>query len=110
MWYNEKEIVFGGGIINNEFVHTLLDWGSSVLIVMVFIALACIVTPKIARLIEKKYPKLKNYDNDRNQQEKPQADDLKSPFDGGKIEGFDPNYKIYHEDIYGVDFKHGKEK
>lgn len=25
-------------------------------------------------------------------------------------EKYDLNYKIYHKDIYGVDFRHGKEK
>ena len=34
---------------------------------------------------------------------------VRGPYDAQE-EKYDLNYKIYHKDIYGVDFKHGKEK
>lgn len=100
-----------GDFVDKELLNTLLQLGFGVIIIMALIVLACLVTPKIARLIEKKYPQLKESpervedkkrDNPKN--------DVQGPYDASKIDGFDPNYKIYNEDIYGVDFKHGKKR
>lgn len=67
-------------------------------IVMALIALAAIATPYIAKFVDK-----------HRKPEKPKEDDeVRGMFDASKEDDFDPNYKIYNTDIYGVDKKHGK--
>lgn len=95
--------------MNTELVKLLVELVIGTAVIMTFIALACIVTPKIARLVIKRHPKLAE-DPERvsdNQADSEPA--VKGPYDAQK-EDYDLNYKIYNKDIYGVDFKHGKEK
>jgi hypothetical protein len=80
---------------------------------MVLIVAACLVTPKIAKLIGKKYPQLlENPERveDSAKGRNPEEYEVKGPYDSQKLDDFDPNYKIYNTDIYGVDFKHGKKQ
>jgi hypothetical protein len=78
-------------------------------VIMALIVIACLVTPKIAAWLEKKYPKLKEDPKDRKSQN-PEDYKVNGIFEASKLDDFDPNYKIYNKDIYGVDFKHGKTK
>ncbi len=75
-------------------------------VVMALIALAAVATPHIAKFVDK-----------HRKPEKPKEDDgvhsaqnVRGIFDASKEDDFDPNYKIYNTDIYGVDKKHGKKQ
>ncbi len=75
-------------------------------IIMALIALAAVATPYIAKVIDK-----------HRKPEEPKKDDglhsaqnVRGIFEASKDEDFDPNYKIYNTDIYGVDKKHGKKQ
>ena len=95
--------------MNTELVKLLLGMVFGTALIMAFIAIACIATPKIAKFIIKRKPELA--DNPERVEEKQANDEpaVKGPYDAQKEE-YDLNYKIYNKDIYGVDFKHGKEK
>ena len=103
----ERQAIF----LNKELVNTLLQLGAATAVIMLLIVLACLVTPKLARFLEKKYPQLKESPErvEKKQGDNPESD-VQGPYDASKIDDFDPNYKIYNEDIYGVDFKHGKKR
>ena len=80
--------------------------GKAVL-VMTLIALAAVATPYIAKRIDKN----KKTDTEKASAEnlsQQQGGEVHSPFEKSKDEDFDPNYKIYNTDIYGVEKKHGK--
>ncbi len=106
--------------MNTELLGKLGDLALSCVIVMAFIVLACLVTPKIARWIEKKNPQLaqriekrglgpERVDDTATGRD-PQDYEAHSAFEASKLDDFDPNYKIYNTDIYGVDFKKKKKK
>lgn len=69
-------------------------------IVMALIALAAVATPHIAKFVDKH----------RKPEEPKEDDEVRGIFDASKEDDFDPNYKIYNTDIYGVDKKHGKKQ
>lgn len=69
-------------------------------IIMALIALAAVATPYIAKVIDKH----------RKPEEPKKDDEVRGIFEASKDEDFDPNYKIYNTDIYGVDKKHGKKQ
>lgn len=95
--------------MNTELVSMLLKLVGKASVIMIFIVLACLVTPKIARRLEKKYPQ--RFDPpDEEEQQKPEDYQVTGAFEASKEEDWDPNYKIYNTDIYGVDFKHGKKQ
>ena len=98
--------------MNRELLGKLADFGLSFAIIMALIVLACLVTPRIAKFIEKKNPRIA--ERNRKAEEEytsPEKYEVKDPYGKQETpEGFDPNYKIYNEDIYGVDFKHGKKQ
>lgn len=83
----------------------LLKYVGYTALIMVLIALVCILTPKIARRIEKKHPSLAAKEEDMPD---PSKYEVKDPYGVSKLKDYDLNNKIYNEDIYGVDFKHGK--
>ncbi len=70
------------------------------LLVMALIALAAVLTPYMARFI----------DAHRKPPEPPPDDGLHSIFEADRDENFDPNYKIYNTDIYGVEKRNGKKQ
>lgn len=89
------------------------------IIIMVLIVLACLVTPRMAKWIQKKNPQLADKIekgglgapervDDAATGHSPQEYEAHSAFESSKEEGFDPNYKIYNEDIYAFSF--GKKK
>ena len=78
--------------------------------IMAVIAAACILTPKLARLLSKNHPEwLESPERVQDNDESGTEPSVKGPYDA-QHEDYDLNYKIYNTDIYGVDFKHGKEK
>lgn len=112
-----------GDSMNKELLAKLGQLGSTVVVVMIMIVLACLVTPKIAKWIEKKNPELaekverKGLAPERVEEDAkgriPEDDsgegyETHSTFESSEEEDFDPNYKIYHEDIYGFNFKKKK--
>ena len=50
----------GGDFVDKELAGTLIDVVIGCAFIMAFIVAACLVTPKIARLMEKKFPQLKD--------------------------------------------------
>ncbi len=102
----------GDVFVDKELVDLLLQLGLGVVVVMLAIIACTLLTPKLAKLIEKRHPadnpNPERVDNDEVEPcESPP--EVRGAFDAQKEE-YDLNYKIYNKDIYGVDFKHGKEK
>jgi len=92
--------------MDNETVIILIKFAVKALVIMAAIGLMALITPRLARFIEKRHPEFGE----------PKAPD-KEGEDGGvkgiydkQSEKYDLNYKIYNTDIYGVDFKHGKKR
>ena len=106
--------------MNSELLSVLGPLAVKCCIVMAFIVLACLVTPKLAKWIEKKNPGLSDRIehgglgapervDDAATGHSPQEYEAHSAFEASKDESFDPNYKIYNEDIYAFNFG-GKKK
>lgn len=93
--------------MNSELVVLLLKFIGGIAVIMGLIMLCCVLTPKIARKIEKKSPE---DDSPEDGSVKPEDYTVQGPFDPQKLDEYDLNYKIYNKDIYGVDFKHGKKQ
>lgn len=96
--------------MNKELVVLLLKFAGVLVIVMGLILLCCVVTPKLAKKIEKKLPQDEDEQDGDENSVKPEDYEVKGMFDPQKLDEYDLNYKIYNKDIYGVDFKHGKRK
>lgn len=81
---------------------------------MAVIMVCCVITPKLAKWIDSHRRPTKDGGTDsvRAENESPAEGEpsVRGAFDTSSEPEYDLNYKIYHEDIYGVDFKHGKEK
>ena len=95
--------------MNNELAALLLKLMLGSAVIMAFIALACIVTPKIAKVVSKHHPEWNSPARVDDDNESGTAPAVKGAYDA-QHEDYDLNYKIYNKDIYGVDFKHGKSK
>ena len=93
--------------MNRELVILLLKFIGGIAIIMGLILLCCVLTPRIARKIEKKLPDAQDGEDGTV---KPEDYEVQGPFDPQKLDEYDLNYKIYNKDIYGVDFKHGKKQ
>ena len=88
----------------------LLKFAGILALVMGLILLCCVITPRLARRIEKNLPKDEDGSADGDEGIKPEDYEVQGVFDPQKLDEYDLNYKIYNKDIYGVDFKHGKRK
>ena len=95
--------------MNSELAGLLLKLIAGSAIIMAFIAIACLITPKIAKAISKRHPEWNSPERVEEDDESGTAPTVKGAYDA-QHEDYDLNYKIYHKDIYGVDFKHGKKK
>ncbi|MBR1385097.1 MAG: hypothetical protein IJ555_15015, partial [Ruminococcus sp.] len=73
-----------------------------VVLIMAAIGLMAVLTPRLARFIERRHP-------DINKPPETHDDGVKGVYDKQSSK-YDLNYKIYNTDIYGVDFKHGKKR
>ena len=106
--------------MNSELLSLLGPLAVKCCIVMAFIVLACLVTPKLAKWIEKKNPALAEKIEQRGvaperadnaaEGNSPREYEAHSAFEASKEEGFDPNYKIYNEDIYALNLGRKKKK
>ena len=99
--------------MDKETLSMLVDVVISCAVIMALIVAACLVTPKIAKFIEKRCPKLAEKTDParvdgENKGVDPKDYKVQGAFESSKLEGFDPNYKIYNQDIYGFDFKRKK--
>ncbi len=92
--------------MDNETLTVLIKFAVKALIIMGAIGLMAVLTPKIAKVIEKRHPELNDPKDDT---ENAESDGVKGVYDK-QSEKYDLNYKIYNTDIYGVDFKHGKKR
>ena len=95
--------------MNSELAGLLLKLIAGSAIIMAFIAIACLITPKIAKAISKRHPEWNSPERVEEDDESGTAPTVKGAYDA-QHEDYDLNYIIYHKDIYGVDFKHGKKK
>ena len=95
--------------MNSELVSLLLKLIAGSAIIMAFIAVACLLTPKIAKALSKRHPEWESPERVEDEDESGTVPAVKGAYDA-QHEDYDLNYKIYHKDIYGVDFKHGKSK
>lgn len=89
--------------MNTELVFTILKFGGAMLAIMALIGVIILITPRLARFIDR---------HRKPADESDTADDgVKGLYDAQKDDDFDPNYKIYNEDIYSLKFtKKKKEK
>lgn len=96
--------------MDNETLTLLIKFAVKALFIMAAIGVMALITPKIARLIEKRHPELTE-DNKAPEEscDEQEGDGVKGVYDKQQ-EKYDLNYKIYNTDIYGVDFKHGKKR
>jgi hypothetical protein len=107
--YLRKEVT----CLNKELLLLLLKLAAGCVVIMTFIVIACLITPKIARFIEKRHPELAEKDDPErvdgeNSGNDPENYKVQGIFDKSHIDGWDPNYKIYNEDIYALNFKKKK--
>ncbi len=90
--------------MDNEVVRLLVRVMLTSMGLMAVIMVCCIVTPRLAKFIDA---------HRQTPPADPPADGeptVRGAFDAQREPEYDLNYKIYNKDIYGVDFKHGKEK
>lgn len=87
--------------------NVLIDFGIKVVVIMALIMLAAIATPYLAKIIDKNKKPVPEKDENKDN---PEEDGVKGVFEKSKLDDFDPNYKIYNTDIYGVEKKNGKKQ
>ena len=89
--------------MDNEVVRLLVRVMLTSMGLMAVIMLCCVVTPRLAKFIDshRKSPPAEQQEGEQ---------EVRGAFDAQSLPEYDLNYKIYNKDIYGVDFKHGKEK
>ena len=81
-----------------------------VVVILLLVFLIAVITPKLAALIDKRR-KNPTDPSDAGEYINPEVYTVKDPYGKGeKIDGFDPNYKIYNEDIYGFNRKNKTSK
>ena len=85
--------------LNKELLLLLLKLAAGCVVIMTFIVIACLITPKIARFIEKRHPELAEKDDPErvdgeNTGNDPENYKVQGIFDKSHIDGWDPNYKI----------------
>ena len=105
--YLRKEVT----CLNKELL--LLKLAAGCVVIMTFIVIACLITPKIARFIEKRHPELAEKDDPERVDGEDTGNDpenykVQGIFDKSHLDDWDPNYKIYNEDIYAFNFKKKK--
>lgn len=91
-----------------EFALVLLKFGGAMLGIMAIICGVTVLTPHLAKFIDKRLEKHKDEPNPERVDENEPT--VKGPYDKQVDEDFDPNYKIYNTDIYGFDRKKNNKK
>ena len=95
--------------MNSELVTLLVKLLIGSAIIVTLVAGACLITPRLAKLISKRHPEWNSPARVDGENESGEPPEVKGAYDAQK-EDYDLNYKIYNKDIYGVDFKHGKKQ
>jgi Na+-transporting methylmalonyl-CoA/oxaloacetate decarboxylase gamma subunit len=95
--------------VNSELVHLLLRVLGTTVVLMAVIMLCCVVTPYLAKWIDKKRPRPMG-DEEKKEPENSDMPEVRGPYDASSDADYDLNYKIYNKDIYGVEFKNGKKR
>ena len=102
--------------MNHELLNLLGSLALKCGIIMVLIVLACLVTPRMAKWIQNKNPQLadkierkglaapERVENTATGHSPQENYEVHSAFEASKDENFDPNYKIYNQDIYALNF------
>ena len=108
--------------MNHELLNLLGSLALKCGIIMVLIVLACLVTPRMAKWIQNKNPQLadkierkglaapERVENTATGHSPQENYEVHSAFEASKEEDFDPNYKIYNQDIYALNFGKKKKK
>lgn len=92
--------------MNLDYLIVILKFGGAMLGVMAIICGVTVLTPHLAKFIDKRLDKKKDDPNpERVDEDEPT---VKGPYDKQVDEDFDPNYKIYNTDIYGFNKKNNK--
>ncbi|MCD7727763.1 MAG: hypothetical protein LUC25_02880 [Ruminococcus sp.] len=92
--------------LDSELVKTLVQFALAMLGIMAAIAIVTLITPKLAAFIDKHRKKKPSPFGVEGKEE----DEVRGMFDAQRDKDFDPNYKIYNEDIYGFNKKPKKER
>ncbi len=94
--------------MNSTMIFTLVKYALGVIVILLLVFIIAVITPKLAAFIDKRRKNSSNqYDND--EYINPKDYTVMDPYGKSeKPEGFDPNYKIYNEDIYGFNRKSAK--
>ncbi len=90
--------------MNSTMALTLVKYALGVIVILLLVFLIAVITPKLAALIDKGKKNSSNLSDLSNDKKliDPKNYTVKDPYEKGeKLDGFDPNYKIYNEDIYG---------
>ncbi len=96
--------------MNSTMVLTLVKYASSVIIILLLVFIIAVITPKLAAFIDKRRKNTPD-STDGNEYINPEDYTVKDPYGKGeRLKDFDPNYKIYNEDIYGFNRKNNSEK
>ena len=96
--------------MNSTMTLTLVKYALGVIVILLLVFLIAVITPKLAALIDKGKKNSSDSSNDKGYID-PKDYTVKDPYEKSeKLDGFDPNYKIYNEDIYGFKRKSQDEK
>ena len=86
---------------------TLVKYALFVIVILLLVFMIAVITPKLAAFIDKGRKNASHNDEYID----PEDYTVKDPYGKGeKLDGFDPNYKIYNEDIYGFNRKNKTDK
>ena len=89
---------------------TLVKYAIGVIVILLLVFIIAVITPKLAALIDKRRKSTPD-SPDGGEQIDPKNYTVKDPYGKGeRLKDFDPNYKIYNEDIYGFNRKNNSEK
>lgn len=92
--------------MNTDFILVILKFGGAMLGIMAIITVITVITPYLAKIVDKRLEKHKDEPNpERVSEDEPT---VRGPYDKQVDEDFDPNYKIYNTDIYGFNKKKKK--
>lgn len=90
--------------MNSTMTLTLVKYAAGVIVILLIVFLIAVITPKLAGFIDKR--RKASDISDSAECIDPKDYTVLDPYEkGDKPEGFDPNYKIYNEDIYGFNRK-----
>lgn len=84
--------------LNKELLLLLLKLAAGCVVIMTFIVIACLITPKIARFIEKRHPELAEKDDPERVDGENAGNDsenykVQGIFDKSHIDGWDPTIR-----------------